>query len=364
MRSTCLTVSLRAIENNYRRIRAALNARVKIIAVVKADAYGHGAVPVARRLARAGADMFAVAILEEALALRAAGVTQPILVLGGLRAGEEEEAVRTGVSAAVYDAGALERLERAARSAGMPARAHLKVDTGMARIGTRGAAELEELLARWRECPLVHMEGAFTHFAAADSEEDFTRAQDEAFASALARVRAAGFRPLVHEAATTGLRYENMRRDAVRPGIGLYGYCMPEVPGLEMAQRLTARPLRLHWIEAGETVGYGRTFCAARRTRVMTVPIGYGDGYPRLLGNRADLLVCGRRAPVIGRVCMDMLMADVTDVPEAGLDSEVVLLGSQGGETIDAAELAAKCETIPYEIVLGFSSRVRRVWEG
>ena len=138
---------------------------------------------------------------------------------------------------------------------------------------------------------------------------------------------------------------------------------MREVPGLQMAQRLTAKPVRLAWIEAGETVGYGRTFAAPRRTRVMTVPIGYGDGYPRILGNRADLLVCGRRAPIVGRVCMDMLMADVTDVPEVTMDSEIVLLGAQGGERIDADELAQKCDTIPYEIMLGFSPRLRRAWE-
>ena len=210
---------------------------------------------------------------------------------------------------------------------------------------------------------MVRMEGAFTHFAVADSDESFTRAQNDAFSRALARVRAAGFRPIAHAAATSGLRYAAMGRDAVRPGIGLYGYCMPEIPQLRMAQRLTALPLRIDWIDPGETVGYGRTFTARRRTRVMTVPIGYGDGYPRILGNRADLLVCGRRAPIVGRVCMDMLMADVTDVPEAAMGSEIVLLGSQGAETIDAAELAEKCDTIPYEIMLGFSSRVRRVWE-
>ena len=363
MRSTCLTVSLRAIEGNYRKIRAALAPDVKLIAVVKADAYGHGATHVARRLETAGADMFAVAILEEALALREAGITRPILVLGGLCAGDEREAVHAGISPAVFAIDALDRLERAACAENLPALAHLKVDTGMARLGTRGDGELDALLLRWKDCPHVRMEGVFTHFAAADTEADFTQTQDAAFAHAVARVRAAGFTPLVHDAATTGIHYEGMRHDAVRPGIGLYGYCMPEVPGLEMAQRLTARPVRLHWIEAGETVSYGRTFTAQRRTRVMTVPIGYGDGYPRILGNRADLLVGGKRAPIIGRVCMDMLMADVTGVPGVDMDSEIVLLGSQGTERIDAAELAAKCDTIPYEIMLGFSPRVRRVWE-
>ena len=323
MRSTCLTVSLSAIEENYRRIRAALAPRVQVIAVVKADAYGHGAVPVARRLEAAGADMFAVAILEEALALREAGVTRPILILGGVAPGDEREAVRARVSPAVFAPDALARLEAAAVAENTPAHAHLKVDTGMARIGTRGDAELDEMLSRWRDCPHVVMEGMFTHFAVADTQEDFTRAQDAAFQRAVARVHSAGFAPLVHDAATTAIRYPDLRHDAVRPGIGLYGYCMREVPGLRMAQRLTAKPVRIAWIEAGETVGYGRTFAAPRRTKVMTVPIGYGDGYPRALGNRADLLVCGRRAPIIGRVCMDMLMADVTDIPEATMDSEV-----------------------------------------
>ena len=258
---------------------------------------------------------------------------------------------------------ALARLEAAAVAENIPARAHLKVDTGMARIGTRGDAELDELLSRWRDCPHVEMEGMFTHFAVADTQEDFTRAQDAAFQRAVARVHSAGFAPIVHDAATTAIRYPDLRHDAVRPGIGLYGYCMNEVPGLQMAQRLTAKPVRIAWTEAGETVGYGRTFTAPRRARIMTVPIGYGDGYPRILGNRADLLVCGRRAPIVGRVCMDMLMADVTDIPAVTMDSEIVLLGAQGGERIDAAELAQKCDTIPYEIMLGFSPRVRRVWE-
>lgn len=362
MRSTCLTVSLGAIERNLHRIRASLAPGVGIVAVVKADAYGHGAAKVAPRLERAGAEMFAVAILEEALELREAGVQAPILVLGGARPGEAAQAVRARASIAVYDAQMLEALERASREANLPAAAHLKVDTGMARVGVRGDAELEALLARWRDCPNVRMEGMFTHFATADSDADYAREQDEAFMRAVRCAREAGFAPLVHDAATCAVRHEGLRHDAVRPGIGLYGYAMPEVPGLEIAQRLTARPLRIAWIEAGETVSYGRTFRAARRTRVMTLPIGYGDGYPRSLGNRADALVCGRRAPVIGRVCMDMLMLDVTDIPEAGMDSEVVLLGEDGAEKIDASELAAKCDTIPYEIMLGFSARVRRAW--
>ena len=362
MRSTCLTTDLGAIARNLHRIRARLAPGVKLVAVVKADAYGHGATHVAARLEQEGADMFAVAILEEALALRAARVQRPVLVLGGVSAADAGEAVRARASVAVYDEGALEALERAARAQGAFALAHLKVDTGMTRVGVCEGAELEALLARWRQCPHVQMEGAFTHFADAEGDAAFTQAQNAAFDRALARVRAAGFSPLAHAAATGAACDAALARDAVRPGIGLYGYCMPGVEGLETALRLSAKPLRFAWIKPGDTVGYGRAFCAGRPTRIMTVPVGYGDGYPRMLGGRADVLVCGRRAPVVGRVCMDMLMADVTDIPQACLDSEVVLLGAQGSEAVDAQELAGKCGTIPYEILLGFSARVRRAF--
>ncbi|NLD60272.1 MAG: alanine racemase [Clostridiales bacterium] len=363
MRSTTLTISLATIEQNYRKIRASVGDDVKVMAVVKADAYGHGLIPVAKRLEAAGAEAFAVAILEEALELREAGVSRPILAMGGIISGGSGEAVRGGVSVAVYDAGTLEALEEAARREGRPALAHLKIDTGMARLGVRGDGQLDELLGLWKNCPHVRMEGAFSHFAVADTDPEFTRAQDRAFRHAIERVRAAGFSPITHDASTSGICDCSCRHDMVRPGIGLYGSLMPEVEGLRMAQRLTARPVRVMEIEPGETVSYGRTFTTRRETRIMTVPIGYGDGYPRILGNRADVLVRGMRAPIVGRVCMDMLMADVTDIPGASMGDEIVLLGRQGDEIITADELARHAETIPYEIMLGFTPRVRRVWE-
>jgi len=364
LRSTTLAISLAAIEGNYEKIRASVGAGVKVMAVVKADAYGHGLIPVARRLEAAGAEMFAVALLEEALELRSAGVSRPILVMGGIISGGSGEAVREGVSVAVYDEGTLEALETAARKEGRPAKAHLKIDTGMARLGVRGDKQLDRLLGFWKRCPRVQMEGAFSHFAVADTDPEFTGRQDRAFCRAIERVRAAGFSPITHDASTSGIRDCACRHDMVRPGIGLYGSLMPEVSGLQMAQRLTARPVRAEVIEPGETVSYGRTFTARRETKIMTVPIGYGDGYPRILGNRADVLVRGMRARIVGRVCMDMLMADVTDIPGASMGDEVVLLGRQGDEIITADELARHAGTIPYEIMLGFTPRVKRVWEG
>ena len=359
VRDTIMKVSLGAIAANAKAIRRRIPARVRMMCVVKADAYGHDAARVARRLASAGADAFAVAIVEEAEALRRAGVEDMILILGGANEESLRQAVRAGASQAVYAPWMLRVLQDEAARCGRRARAHLKIDTGMSRVGVRGEADLEALLACWRDCPDVDMEGMFTHFCVADSDPDFTALQKARFDAALERVRRAGFAPIAHAAASNAMLDPALQYDMVRPGIALYGSCVPQMAGeLTGAQTLSTRPIRLQWIAAGDTVGYGRTFTARRDTLVMTLPIGYGDGYPRILSNRAPVLVKGRRAPLIGRVCMDMAMADVTDVPGVTLEDEVVLLGAQGSERITADELAELAQTIPYEIMLGFSARV------
>ena len=364
MRPTVMKISTQAVARNARAIRERIPRGVRMMAVVKADAYGHGALPVARALLGAGAaDAFAVAIVEEAQSLRESGIACPVLILGGALEGSLRQAVRVGASQAVYSADMLDILQDEAVRTGLRARAHLKIDTGMSRVGVRGEAALEALLTRWQRCPDVAMEGVFTHFCAADSDEAFTRAQSERFDAALARVRAAGFAPVAHAAATSAMFEPALQYDMVRPGIGLYGTGVPALEGrLEYAQQLVTRPIRLEDLESGDTVGYGRTFTARRASRIMTLPIGYGDGYPRALSNRADVLVRGRRAPVVGRVCMDMIMADVTDIPGVTLQDEVVLMGAQGEERITPDELAEKVGTIPYEIMLGFSPRVFVEW--
>lgn len=359
MRPTILKISTAAIAANARLIRDSIPAGVKMMCVVKADAYGHDAARVAKRLLEAGADAFAVAIVEEAAALRDAGVEAPILILGGAGEASLRQAVRVRAAQAVYSPEMLDILQDEAVRCGARALAHLKVDTGMSRIGVRGEAALDALLDRWKACPDVALEGAFTHFCVADSDPAFTALQNERFAAALARIRAAGFAPIAHAAATSAMLEPALQYDMVRPGIGLYGSCVPALEGrLLPAQTLVTRPIRLQTIAAGESVGYGRTFIAPRETMVMTLPIGYGDGYPRLLSNRASVLVRGRRARVIGNVCMDMIMADVTDIPGVTLDDEVVLLGAQGESRITADELAGYAETIPYEIMLGFGARI------
>jgi len=365
MRPTMMKVSMPALMGNAAALRADIPAEVKMLCVVKADAYGHGALPFALELERHGvADAFAVAMVEEARELREGGVKSMIVILGGSDEESLREAVRLDGSQAVYTPEALMILEDEAKRLGVTAKAHLKVDSGMSRIGVRDSAELEAMLEVWKRCPHVVMEGCFTHFCASENDPDFTEKQNRAYEGMLGQIRAAGFSPVAHVAASTAMLNPRYQHDMVRAGIALYGSCMPEMRGkLRHAQKLVTKPVRIERIQPGDTVGYGRVFRAQRETVVMTLPIGYGDGYPRILGGRADVLVRGKRAPVIGRVCMDMLMADVTDIADVGYEDEVVLMGRQGDECITPDELAERAETIPYEIMLGFLPRIPRVIE-
>ena len=357
-----MIVSEGALYRNAAAIRAAIPRDKKLMCVVKADAYGHGSVNAARAMLRAGADAFAVAIVEEAEVLRAAGVAAPILILGGAADESLAQAVRADAAQAVYDAHTLDTLQRAAAEHGKTALAHLKIDSGMTRIGVRCADELRALLAHWRKnCPDVRMEGMFTHFCAAESDMEFTLLQNERFRRAIEIVREYGFDPICHAAATTAMCDPRFQYDMVRAGIALYGSLGGDIPVCH-AQQIVCRPLRIETIAIGDTVGYGRTFAAKRETRVMTLPIGYGDGYPRLFSNRACALVEGKRAPQIGRVCMDMTMFDVTGIAGVSMESEVTLMGRQGTDCLSPEELAGWAETIPYEIMLGFSARVHRDW--
>lgn len=365
MRPTLLYISEAALYGNARAIREAIPENVGMICVVKANAYGHGAVNAAKTMLAAGAAGFAVACVEEAEQLRAAGIAAPIVILGGGDEDSLRRAVRADAAQAVYGCDMLDVLQDEALQSGKTAKAHLKIDTGMSRIGVRNTDELNTILNHWREhCPQLRMDGIFTHFCAADSDEAFTKLQNARFTTALASVRAAGFSPKAHAAATTAMLKTAYQYDYVRAGIALYGTGLPELAGkLACAQTLVTRPVRVEIVAQGESIGYSRTYCAPRDMRVMTVPIGYGDGYPRALSNRASALVCGRRAHVVGNVCMDMLMLDVTDIPQADMRSEVVMMGTQGQERITPDELADLAGTIPYEIMLGFSERVPKIFQ-
>jgi alanine racemase len=378
VRPTEAIVDLAAVTSNY-RLATELTGR-PAVAVVKANAYGHGAVPVARALAGAGCPIFAVALVEEGLELREAGLATPILVLGGAFGGRYDLLVRHGLTPVVFAEEHLRGLAAAARGLGRIAAAHVKLDTGMNRIGV-APGELPRLLEVARGLPEVRLEGICTHFASADLEpREVTEGQVRAFNAAAERMASAGFplrfRHLANSAGT--IEYPAARQDVARPGIMLYGY-LPHAPGVppptpaaaDAAARL--RPA-LRWrsevtlvksVPAGARVSYGGHWTAGRESRIATVPVGYADGYSRRLSGRAgfgcgEVLVRGRRAPVAGTVCMDMIMLDVTDVPGVVAGDEVVLLGEQGGQRIGADELAARAGTIPYEILCAIGARVPR----
>ena len=353
-------MDLRAIAANTAVLKKAISPTPFLMAVVKANAYGHGLVPVAKTALQNGADWLGVALPEEGEALRSVGVTAPILVLGGVNEKGAEASVRFGLTQAVFDRERVALLEAAAARQGTVALAHLKCDTGMGRIGVRTEKELRAVLEEIQLSPHVRLTGAFTHFADADSADPaYSLAQIQAFD----RMRALlppGL--LCHAAASAaGLKYPQARYQMVREGIALYG-CPPaaECPALTPALSWHTEIVYVKTIPAGACVSYGCAFQAQRETRVATLPVGYGDGYHRALSGKASVLIGGKRCPVIGRVCMDQIMADVTDVPpkDCALGAPAVLLGRQGNEEITAEELASWAGTISYEMLLAATARV------
>ena len=360
-------IDLEAIRHNVRVMRAHTAGGAKFMAVVKADAYGHGAIPVARAALEAGAAALAVAIPEEGAQLREAGIDVPILVLGGVEPSAAEAVVANGLTQTVFDAELVRALAAAGERTGRTARVHVKLDTGMNRIGLREEDEVRALVRLIDSLPGIELTGCFTHMATADGDgsEGTLRqlARFEALCGAIAQEHPA---PITRHAANTAsiFRYPQAHFDMVRGGIALYGYPpVPEAKDLRPAMRWATRAVQVKEIAPGERVGYGGAFEATRPTRVMTVPVGYADGYRRALSGKGCVLVHGHRAPLLGRVCMDQIMADVTDIPGVLAGDEVVLLGAQGTDCIDAQEMADWLGTISYEVICSPGSRVPRVYD-
>jgi alanine racemase len=339
------------------------------MAVVKADGYGHGAAQVARAALRAGATWLGVAVPEEAAALRSAGIHARILVLGPIAPDQAALVAAHDLDQCVSDPAQVETLSREAVAHGRRLRLHLKVDTGMSRVGlppraVRPAAE------RIAALPAVRLAGLMTHFADADADDpEFTREQLARFGAVTQDLRAAGIAiPIRHAANSAALmRHPETRLDLVRPGIMLYG-CSPcatrraEDPALTPALRFRTAISQLTDLAAGATVSYGRTFVAPRDMRIATLPVGYADGLSRLLSGCGQALIRGRRVPILGRVCMDMTMVDVTHLPDVRVGDEAVLIGRQGAEAITADEVARLTGTISYEVLCRIGPRVPRVY--
>ncbi|HEY0320193.1 MAG TPA: alanine racemase [Pyrinomonadaceae bacterium] len=370
-RPTWAEINLQALAENFQQVRARLNSEVKIMAVVKADAYGHGAAECARRMAQEGADWFGVALPEEGIELREAGITQPILCLGGFWAGQEQACIQHKLVPVVYRPDMIEALDRAARDAGIVVDAHLKIDTGMGRLGVRydSAVEFVDAIRDYRN---VRIDGLMTHFASADDphQECFTQDQLSRFREAVNALRARGLKPTYEDCANSAATaaYPASWGNMVRPGGVLYGLWRDILPPLDEPLRLRpvmslhSRIMLLKWVRRGETLGYGCTFEASRDTLVATLPIGYNDGYARALSNRGRVIVRGSYAAVVGRISMDLTLVDVTDLPGVRLNDRVTLLGEEGELTIPAEDVAKTVGTLSYEITCGISNRVPRVF--
>lgn len=363
---TFATVDLTALIHNLLQIRKWLAPGCLIMPVIKANAYGHGANEIAQALIQQGVSHLAVFSIEEAMALRRAGVTVSIVVLGPFFPQQIEDLFAYRLTPVVSDRSMLEVLGQATRSQPVPYPIHLKIETGMNRLGLT-QHELEILLSKHTFPSSLQLEGLMSHLADSDGDEqDVTEEQVARFNRALNAVRAAGLDiPLIHMSNSGGIiRFPSAHYTMVRPGIMLYGYhTLPNtvpVPDLQPVLSLKTSIAQLRLIQPGDRVSYNGTFIAVKSTRVAILPIGYADGLNRRLSNRGVVLVRGQRVPIIGLVCMDMVMIDVTTIPDVMVGDEVIIIGQQEQEKITAKDIAEWTGTIPYEVLCSIAPRVPR----
>lgn len=359
-RPTWAEISLDAVRKNLKKLSDMANP-AKLLFIVKANSYGHGASVLARMAEREKlVSCFGVSSVEEGAALRKSGIRLPVLVLGSLYPFKTVvAAIKHKLIITVASPDAARQLIQASDKLQKEVVCHLKLETGMGRIGARrpGAVKIWKILSRSK---FVTLAGMYTHFSSADCDPEFTRQQLSIFRETRKELEALGAKNLLyHASATAGLlNCPEARFDLVRPGIASYGLAEGFTPALSWKSRIVF----IKNVRAGASISYNRTFIAQKEMRIATIPVGYADGYRRAFSNSADVLICGKRCRVTGRVTMDMIMADITDVPEARIGSPVVLLGRQGEEEISAEELAEKAGTITYEILTGISERVPRIY--
>ena len=360
-----------ALRDNLAWIRQQVGPAVRIMTVVKADAYGHGLKPIAGLLMQSGTDIFGVANLAEARAIRSVGKGWPILLLGPCLPGEIEEAIREGVMPTVSSEAEARLFSMTARRMKQAVNVHLKVDTGMGRLGV-AAASAAGLAKRIRKLPGLRLEGIYTHFSAVEDDSEFSRLQRQKFECVLEQLRAERIEiPTIHAANSGGLLHEpESVFNVVRPGLLVYGIVPP---GRRKAGETNlGRPaLSLHCrvgfvktVRQGTRLSYGGSFVARKSMRVATLTAGYGDGYFRAASNRAEVLIDGKRCRVLGRVTMDQTLVDVTRVRTVRVGDEAILIGKQKHKEITANELAERCGTIPWEVLTAISYRVPRVYRG
>jgi alanine racemase len=359
--NTSAEINLSALSHNLRAVKNKAKTRT-ILAVVKAQAYGHGAVRVSRHLLRNGVSMLGVAFTREAIALRDAGIKAPIVVF--FERGKAETYLRYSLTPVIYDLKNARTLSLKARTYNRILPVHIKVDTGMGRIGLRIENARQEILkiAGLRN---LKLEGLMSHLADADmTDREFATAQAKRFKDLISTLKTENIHFNYHHIANSAavLRLPKVHFDMVRPGIMLYGYGPARKNMLRPVLSLKSRVMYIKKVPPGTPISYGRTFTTKRTSTIATIPIGYGDGYNRKLSNRGQVLINGKRAPVVGRVCMDTILVDVTEIPGVKENAEVVLIGQQGEEEISAKDIADMIDTIPYEVLTSIGERVKRTY--
>jgi len=365
LRQVWAEVNLRTLRENYVRLRA--YTKSEMMPIVKADAYGHGVIPVVKTLVACGAQRFGVALLEEALEIKAVFPELAILILGATELDQSDTLVKEDIIPAIFQFDQAQALSDAAVKQNRTARLHIKIDSGMGRIGFR-ETDFADIM-RIADLPNLSIEGIFTHFATSDQRDlSFAREQLKRFQSFYDKLKRAGLSIPIRHAANSAaiIQFPESHFELVRPGISLYGFApssqIGRNAGLEPVLSWKAKVSHVKMIKTGETVSYGRTFQAAYPTRVATIPVGYADGLRRALSNRGEMLIHGRRSTIIGRICMDQTMLEVTKIPGVKVGDIVTILGKDSHEQISATEMAEWIGTISYEVVCGISGRVPRIY--
>ena len=361
-------IDMDAILHNFDEVKNKLKDETKILSVLKADGYGHNAVQVAKML-KDKTDYFGVSIIEEAVELRKNGINNPILIFGYTSPDQFEELIKNNIDQTIFQLDVAQKLSSVASALGIIAKIHIEVDTGMRRTGFKACAESLEAIKMISELPYVEIEGIFTHFACADFSDKTTQnAQRKQFIDFLNELEKNGVKiPLKHACNSAAVVDDDDYFDLVRAGILLYGLFPSDEVHKEKLNLIPAMELKTHVIfiktvEAGCGVSYGQTYVTGRETKIATLPVGYADGYPRALSSKGRVIIKGKYAPIIGRICMDLMMVDITDIDGVEVEDDVILIGSDGHISISAEEIGALSESFNYEIICGISKRVPKAF--
>jgi len=368
---TWIEININNFLYNLSSIKEYLGPFVKLMAIVKADAYGHGAIPIAKIAEKAGIDAFGVATIDEGIELRKAGIISPILVLScGVFLNQLDEIIEYNLTQNVFSLGMAKALSRKAKACGKKAKVHVKIETGMGRVGIKAEAA-DKFIESLLNLPGLEVEGIYTHFATADAKDtSYCMWQFQRFTDLLSRLEARGIKFNLKHAANSAamLNFKNTHLNMVRVGLALYGH----YPSQFVKRSVHIKPLMsvktkigfLKEVPENTSISYGKSFITKRRSIIATLPIGYADGLSRLLSNQHTVLVKGIHCPIIGNICMDECMIDVTEVPDVSNGNEVVIMGKSGNNEITAEEIAEKIGTINYEILCQFRARAKRIYLG